>query len=218
MKLRINPKEWEDTKAANPGDFTPLPAGGYVCRIVKAEFTTSKQGNDMLVFNIDIAEGDFAGYFKSTVDRFNQTNWPNAAVYRQLVWGSDKKVAPFFKGLIRIVEACNHGFVAFNNELIDEAAFAGKMCGFIFCDEEYVKQDGSVAVRTVVRTPKLIADIRDGNFKVPPLKKVDASKAAPSQRKSSYAQPPDGDPPQAQIHGNDFIGAPIYLEDPPFDL
>lgn len=208
MIYKVDAAEWDSVKAAAPGDFASLSAGGYVCQIINAEFGTSKSGNDMLILHVDIAEGDFADYFVNTVKRFNQENWPNAATYRQLVLGNDKKFSSFFKGFIKIVEQCNPGFVAYKNGGIDDKAFVGKMCGFVFVDEEYIKQDKSVGVRTIVRTPKTLDDIREGNFKVPPRKKLDADKAP--AHKSSYGEPPAS--PNIDINAN----APT-IENPPFD-
>lgn len=205
MIYKFDADEWKNTSEATPGEFTRMPAGGYVCKIVSANFAASKQGNDMLIFNVDVAEGDFADYFQSTVKRFNQTNWPNPGVYRQLIFGNDNKISPFFKGLIHMIEQCNPGFVAMQNGSIDSASFVGKLCGFVFGDEEYPKRDGSPGIRAAVCTPKTIGDIRDGNFKIPPLKKLDANKAE-FARKVSYA--PTNDSPDV---------SPIYEDDdPPF--
>ena len=213
MIYQFSDDDWNNTKTVAPGEFVQLPAGGYVCKIVAAEFGESKQGNDMLILNVDIAEGDFAGYFQSTVDRFNQKNWSNAGIYRQLVYTNDKKLSPYFKGFIAIIEQSNFNFVARKNGGIDPKDLIGKLCGFVFIEEEYTKQDKSVGVRTVVRTPKTVAQIRKGGFKVPPLKKLDASKAPTTHKTNSYA-PPQSSSPDVMI-GNNNPSSPD-LEDPPF--
>lgn len=166
MIYQISDDDWNNIKAAEPGEFTSLTAGGYVCKIIHAEFGTSKAGNDMLILDIDIAEGDFANYFQNTVKRFNQSNWPNSGVYRQLVLSNDKTLSPFFKGLIEIIEQSNSNFVARQDGGINPASLVGKLCGFVFAEEDYTKQDGSDATRIVVRTPKTVDDIREGNFKI----------------------------------------------------
>lgn len=210
MIFNISADDWNNTKSTAPGEFAPLHAGGYVCKIVNAEFGNSKAGNDMLILKIDIAEGDYTNNFTNTVARFNQENWPNAATYRQLVFNSDGKLSSFFKGFADIIDKCNPGFNMYRNGGIDTAALVGKMCGFIFCEEEYIKQDKSVGIRVVVRTPKILDDIREGNFKIPPLKKLDADKSPTYQRTNQYSKPPESpDPPSP-------VGEVIDLEDPPF--
>ncbi len=91
MLYKFTDEQWNANKAAQPGEFTNLPAGGYVCKIVDSEFTTSKAGNDMLNLKLDIAEGDFANYYQYFFDRFK--NWNNNAIYRQLILDQKKNVS-----------------------------------------------------------------------------------------------------------------------------
>ncbi|MBR2519707.1 MAG: DUF669 domain-containing protein [Selenomonadaceae bacterium] len=191
-------EQWNANKAAKPGEFSNLPAGGYVCKIVDAEFTTSKAGNDMLNLNVDIAEGDYTNYFQNFADRFK--NWNNNAVYRQLILDSSKNVSSFFKGLLEIIEDSNSNFTAYANGGVDNKALVGKLIGFVFADEEYQKQNGDIATRAVVRTPKTVAEIRDGDFTVPPIKKMDPSKIKPKTNSDDAKK----------------SGSPAPLEDPPF--
>ena len=191
-------EQWNANKAAKPGEFSNLPAGGYVCKIVDAEFTTSKAGNDMLNLNVDIAEGDYTNYFQNFADRFK--SWNNNAVYRQLILDSNKNVSSFFKGLLEIIEDSNSNFTAYANGGVDNKALVGKLIGFVFADEEYRKQNGDIATRAVVRTPKTVAEIHDGDFTVPPLKKMDPSKIKPKTNSDDAKK----------------SGSPAPLEDPPF--
>lgn len=195
----ITNEKWSANKSAKPGEFSNLPAGGYVCKIVDAEFTESKAGNDMLNLNVDIAEGDYTNYFQSSVNRFKSDKWINAAVYRQLILDSSKNISGFFKGLLEIIEDSNPNFTAYEKGGVDNRALVGKLIGFVFGDEEYQKNNGDIATRAVVRTPKTVDDIRNGDFTVPPLKKMDASKIKP--KTNSTATKSD---------------SPSPIEDPPF--
>lgn len=210
MGRNLRQYNWDNKPTVDPGDFVPMPAGGYVCKILDANFGKSKaSGNEMLILKIDVAEGDFTNNFTNTVARFNQENWPNAATYRQMLFDKQGDADSRFKGLIRILQECNPGFVA-NIDDFDEKVLVGKMCGFVFGDEEYPKQDGSIGIRAAVRTPKILDDIRKGNFKIPPLKKLDADKSPTYQRTNQYSKPPESpDPPSP-------VGEVIDLEDPPF--
>lgn len=50
---------WADTKAAT--DFTPLPAGVYVCRIVGGELDTAKTGTPGYKLTFKVLEGEHEG-------------------------------------------------------------------------------------------------------------------------------------------------------------
>ena len=43
-------------------DFTPLPAGNYLCSIVESEMKTTKAGNgEYLSLRLDVLSGDYQG-------------------------------------------------------------------------------------------------------------------------------------------------------------
>ena len=176
MGINLADKGYNDIPAANPGEFTPLPAGGYVCRIINAELANSKAGNLMLILFVDIAEGDFKGFFKTATDKARKFNsdkkWDNAGIYRQLIFDSSNRVSRFFKGLITCIENSNPNFKININDF-EPSVLRGLFCGFIFALEEYQRRDESLAERAVIKFPKSTNDIRDGNFKIPDLKKFE---------------------------------------------
>ena len=45
------------------GGRARLPKGGYVCKILTVEPMESRNGNPYLLFNLDIAEGEYMGHF-----------------------------------------------------------------------------------------------------------------------------------------------------------
>lgn len=200
MGINLIEKGYNDVQAVNPGEFVQLPADGYVCRIVNAEFTNSKAGNLMLVLYIDIAEGDFAGHFKAAVDRVKSSRpdikWDNSGVYRQLVLDSSGRVARFFKGLLTSISKSNNVNLNLNNFEAD--SLRGLLCGFIFGAEEYEKKNGDIATRIFAKFPRTADDIREGKFTVPELKKL---------QNTAPAKPKSNDP---------FGGTPVDDEDIPF--
>lgn len=200
MTINLNEHGYAETRAATPGEFVKLPSGGYICLIVNAEGVYSKNGNPMLVLNLEIVEGEFKGYFADATKRTQAFNpdkrWDNGGVYRQGIFTQDKKISPFFKGLLTVLMKDNPNikinFDAFNPEFIE-----GATLGFVFAEEEY-DYNGHVGVRVVPKFPKSIEDIRSGNFKVPELK-------------SKHAQ----DPPAAKA-SDAFGGTPIPDDESPF--
>lgn len=200
MGINLAEHGYNDVQPAIPGEFIPLPAGGYVCRIINAEIVKSKAGNLMLVLFIDIAEGDFQGFFKNATDNARnfdpKKKWDNSGTYRQLIFDSAGRIARFFKGLISTIEQSNSNFRINSNDF-DPASLRGQFCGFVFAGEEYQKRDGSISERVFIKFPKKIEDIRSGNFKLPDTKRL--------EKKSS-----------TDIVDIDFGGEPISPDDTPF--
>lgn len=176
MSINLNDHGYNDVPASNPGEFTPLPAGGYICRIINAEITNSKAGNLMLVLFVDIADGDFQGYFKAATDNARKFNpdkkWDNSGIYRQLLFDKTGRVASFFKGLITCIERSNDN-LKINISNFEPTNLRGLLCGFIFAAEEYQRRDGSIAEAIHIKFPKSTTDINNGNFKVPAVKRLD---------------------------------------------
>ena len=167
---------YDEVQAANPGEKAKkLPAGGYVCKILAVTARKSKAGRDMLILDVDIAEGEFKGYFTEQHARNQDFNpdafYPSAATYYQLIFQKDSnKVSPYFKGLITTIEKSNN--CKFEMNPFHEQNLIGKLCGFIFADEEYTRGDGKVIISPRIKYPKLVDDIRQNKFKVPELKKL----------------------------------------------
>lgn len=160
-------------------EFERMGAGGYVCGIVRAEDVPEKE---YLRIEFDVAEGPFKNYFRDMRDRLALDNWPAAGV----MYRSYKQSAlPFFKQFITCVQASNSGYV-FKN---DESTLSRKLFGVVMGEEEYIKNDGSIGTRLKAGTVRSIKTIRDGDFKVPDLKKL----PAPAASVSSGYVPVDAD-------------------------
>ena len=199
MGINLADRGYQEVNPAIPGDFVSLPPGGYVCHIVNAEILNSKAGNLMIVLFLDIAQGVYQGFFKIATDNVKKFDlnkkWHNTGIYRQLIFNSDRRVSPFFKGLLTCIENSN---LSFHPNIINFEAsdLRGLLCGFVFASEEYEKRDGSIAERVVIKFPKTVEDIRNGNFKIPATKKIEKT-AAPADQ-------------------SDFGGTPVNDDDVPF--
>lgn len=199
MGINLADKGYNDVTAANSGEFSSLPAGGYVCKIINAEFANSKAGNLMLILFVDIAEGDFTAFFKTATDKARKFNadkkWDNNAIYRQLVLDSSSRVSPFFKGLISCIENSNSNFKININDF-EPSTLRGLACGFVFALEEFQRRDYSIATRSVIKFPKSIQDIRDGKFSIPDIKKIDKHDTQKESKDFFGGEPvPDWDTP-----------------------
>ena len=135
-------ENWDNVEAIVGGSYPKLPAGGYVCRIVTAREELSKaSGKRMLVFAIDIAEGEYKDFFLNQFNSRLKTNekatWGQGGIYRQVVEGDS---VGRFKGMIQVLEESNKGWVWDWNE----NNMKGLLVGGLFREEEYIGNDGKV--------------------------------------------------------------------------
>ena len=134
----------------------PVP-GGYAARITKVEDITDKK---YLMIEWEFAEGEFKGCNQEAFDAFGF--WP------MRICKSYKPTAlRFFKGFKTAVEMSNRNFV-FNN---DPQSLVGKYVGVVLGEEEYMGKDGSIKTRLYVAETRSGKSIRDGEYKIPELKK-----------------------------------------------
>ncbi len=168
----VKPAGYDEATAA--GEFQPLPPGGYVCRISKAELGETQSGKPKLVIEVDIEEGAYKGYFRKQFDNDTRQNKKWGAKIDQLI--DNPSSLPFFKGLITAIENSNAGYKFFNGNAADEKSLVGKLVGCVFGREQYVKQDGSgTAFATKIFQVRSIEVIRKGVE--PPVDKLLDEKA-----------------------------------------
>lgn len=137
-------------------------AGGYVATIVSAVENPEKK---YLAIGLDIAEGDYAGYYK---DLFERVGFWGLTSYRSY----KPRARGFFKAFIEAVEKINDDFT-WN---WDETELIGLKVGIIIGLEDYIGNDGKIKTRPRVTDFVTVTDIKDGNFTIPEHVKV---KAAP---------------------------------------
>lgn len=154
------PSEYDATQAKSFGEFESLEPGGYVCRILKAESTKSKNGKEMLVLNFDIADGEHKGFYQRKLERDSENDkkasWKG--VYRQLTEGDS---ISYFKGLITAIEESNTGY----HWDWEESSLVGKIFGGIFGLEEWA-YNGKTGFVAKIQFICSIATIKKG-VKIP---------------------------------------------------
>lgn len=124
-------------------DFTPLPAGGYVCKIMQVEVTKSKTGLEMLKISLDIAEGDFKDYFANAYknDTRPDKKWGCTAYIV-----TDESTDYGVKNLKTFITSVEESYSGFNVVWGDKfaACFKGKFVGVVFRREQYENASGEV--------------------------------------------------------------------------
>lgn len=152
-------KDFDKVEPKGMEDFKALPIGAYECIIRKAEvYTNSKTGKESFKVEVDIANGEYKGYFQKRFD--NNTNstktWDNNST-RYLAFQGDN--IAYFKGFITCVENSNPGYTWG----WDETKLANKkICG-VYQYEEYEKQDGSKSVKVRLNKFRSLDKMKETN-------------------------------------------------------
>ena len=146
----------------------PLPAGGYVAKILNAEVKEYDWG-EVLVISFDIAEGEhkdfFAKQYKSNTseDKKWKGNFRLTVPQENNQYFDSQKRA--FGNCLACIEESNSGY----HWDWDEAKLKGKMVGVLFREREW-EWDGKSGVTTECCTFSTVDDIRNGNFRMPKAK------------------------------------------------
>ena len=144
-----------------------LPAGAYEVEILNAA-VREEYGIEKLILQIDIASGDYKGYFKSNYDyqfknprKGQKAKWKGT--FKQATSG---KSVDYFKSLIKIIEDSNSGY-KFN---FDEKTLKGKKLGMVFKDKSFFNDDGDEIHFIAAATPLTLDDLQAGNYDIPVTK------------------------------------------------
>ena len=170
-------KKYSDVKfERTSGGRETLPAGGYVCRILKAEETTSSTGKPMLKVAFDIADGDFTGYFmnlfnerKSYADDPKEVKWPFSGTKWILLFNNEGKTNRDFKSFCTALE--DSGTEVWKGDTFDAKGLKDAQIGIIFRREEHEYQNVT-SWRTVPFGFRSVKTIESGAFNVPEDKPI----------------------------------------------
>lgn len=160
--------------AAYDGSNEKLPAGGYICRIMKAWVEKTQSGTELFALALEISEGEYAGFFGKQFSS-RKTNNPNAVwpcIYKTLTLNREGQTNPFFKGMLKCIEDSNAGYT-WNWQ---ETSLQNKTIGMIFREEEFEAPDGSVRISIKPAFPRNTQRIRIG-VDVPEIKRLNKTPA-----------------------------------------
>jgi hypothetical protein len=139
-----------------------LGAGPYVGVITFAEEKQSKNGNQMLVLNVDIAEGPFKGNYAALSQRLAKDCYLKH--YRVL----SEDNAGYLKGDILAIEHSNQNF----KYDFEEKSLIGKFVGINLREEEYFGNTGEIKSNVKILHLCSASDVRKGAIKAPKPKTV----------------------------------------------
>lgn len=154
-----------EAKKSASGGREILPAGGYVCKILKAEVQTFEWGNK-LVLSFDISEGEFKDFFKTDYNSQPDDRKKWRGVWRiNLPSGDGSQQDTWKQNAINNLAAClqdsNAGYVWD----WDEAKLKGKALGILFREFEWEMEDRN-GVSTEAYSCTDIDSVRVGKFKI----------------------------------------------------
>lgn len=168
------PKDYDDVKV---GESRILPAGGYICKILKAEETESRAGRPMIKVAFDIDEGEFAGYFneqfkykKAMAEDPAEVKWPFSGMKWILLYDNEGATNRDFKSFCTALE--NSGTEVWKNDTLDTTRLKDAKLGVIFRREEHDYM--GKFWRTVPWSFRSVKTIKDGTYNIPEDKPLPA--------------------------------------------
>ena len=155
---------WNNIQATTDGEYSSLPAGPYVARIVDMVDNEQKEYVELVW---DIAEGEHAGRYSD--------EWGQQHPYAHHLFLSYKETAlGMLKGRLESIEKSNPGFdpfAAWDAGRLD--MFKGRLVGINLQEEEYLTRDDQVRTRLNVCQVVPVDDVRQGKVKTRERKNLD---------------------------------------------
>ena len=148
------------------GGKARLPKGGYVGKILAVEAHESKNGNPYLVFCMDIAEGEYMGFYADEyAKQTGEKRWH--FTHRLMVPTDNAKpyTLHLFKTFNTYLEESNPGW-KFSFDA-DEKQYRGKLIGLLVNERQYEKRNGKLGMATNIARVVKAQTIRNGSYTVP---------------------------------------------------
>lgn len=154
------------------GSFDPLAPGAYVCQILGAKAEDTQWGQ-RLTFQVDVIEGEAAGYFQKRYQAGATSSYPTTykGVFRLNIPTGDgteqdtwKERA--FNSTMGAIELSNPGFHFDFDQ--PENQFKGKLVGINVREREW-EMNGNTGITTEIGAFVPVDDVREG--KVRPMKR-----------------------------------------------
>lgn len=147
------------------GAYEPLPAGGYVAKILNAEVVQYNWGS-ALVVSFDVAEGEYRSFFANQYRESTSEDKKWKGNYRLTIPDENNQYYEgqkrAFGNFIACVEESNSGW----HWSWNESELKGKMVGILVRNYEY-DINGRRGWSTEACSAVSVDDVRDKAFKIP---------------------------------------------------
>ena len=146
-------------------EFKKMPAGGYVCKIVKAASGLNRYEEPCLLLYLDVAEGEYQNYFGDIYAKRlvrGEDRYP--CVYSQPVYAARN-----LKRLIESVEASNEEYqtTCVEGSEWDERELEQLKVGVVFGEKEFRNSRGKQRVYLIPQEITSVETIRRGEYELP---------------------------------------------------
>lgn len=171
----------------------PLPAGGYVCRILDVKLQNYTWG-DVIVLSLDVVEGQYKDFFRKDYQAQSGEDKKWRGTLRLNIPkddGSEKDAwtKRTFENAMWAFEASNNGY----HFDWDEQKLKNLLVGVLYRNKEW-EMNGSRGWTTESCAATSVEDIRSGNYKMPKDKPLSAlTNLAPAGGYQSFASIGDDD-------------------------
>lgn len=157
-------------KVFSGNSFAPLPAGGYVCKILDVKVDKTQNGKQYIKLRFDIAEGEYAGFFQKRWNADAQSQyerkWKGIFKIFLPVFSGDNDAymndIAIYKGRINTIARCNNLPEPDIERGYDPDVFKNCLVGILFRDSVYKGNSFT--------EPAFLEDvqkIRSGDFEIP---------------------------------------------------
>lgn len=165
--------KYNGSKSEKSTSFAPIPAGGYVAKIMGARIENYSWGS-VLIIAFDIYEGEYTGFFQQRFDNDTSTDKKWKGTFRITIpdenseyFSSQKRS---FNNLIYALEVSNGNYTFDWNE----NGLKGLTLGVLFRNKEW-EYKGKTGWTTECCSVTGADEIRQGDFKIPKDKPLDNS-------------------------------------------
>ena len=176
--------DYDSVSGFGQSEFKALPKGGYICRIIMAEETTSRTGKPMLHVAFDIVEGEYTVHFMNLFHRrkkqyaYNPTKevkYPFEGQKWIMVndYEDPNKTSRQFKGFCTAVEDSGTEIWSLDGSLALDK-IKGAEVGVIYQDVEH-EYEGKTSWRAEPWAFRSIESIASGDYFVPDDKPLPAT-------------------------------------------
>ena len=155
-------------------DFEVLPAGGYIARIIDVDDRTwDRHIEPAHLIHMDIADGEHTGLYMRNNQNSDKERW----LTYWFAEPTDKSPDWLLSKVGGIQTSLKE-----SNEAVDLSnphKWKGKLIGVVVGDEEAESSSGTIYTRPYVSYVCSADRIKEGNFKVPKLKKLESASPKP---------------------------------------
>lgn len=155
------------------GGSKPLPPGGYVCRVLKAKLSQTKDSKlPMVEAIVDIIDGEYEQYFSKKYEQNKEKHgkaakFPNNAIVRVVAVDAEGNTKKNFKSFCTCIEESNQMELPRDSDDAFIKAIAGKEIGILFGREQFQGTDGKYYWSTKPRWFRSVESILNGDFDIP---------------------------------------------------